>query len=57
VLIKPNPGYFNSKLSRSSPQFFLVNITGNEKEVISAKVMTDIIKNFDFTALKNMLGK
>jgi hypothetical protein len=34
-----------------------VNITGNEKEAISAKVMTDIIKNFDFTALKNMLGK
>jgi len=57
VLIKPNPGYFNSKLSRSSPQFFLVNITGNEKEAISAKVMTDIIKNFDFTALKNMLEK
>lgn len=57
VLIKPNPGYFNGKLSRSSPQFFLLNVTGNEKEAIAAKVITDIMKNFDFTALKNMLGK
>lgn len=57
VLIKPNPGYFNSKLSRSSPQFFVVNITGDDKEPVAAKVMTDVMKNFDFTALKNMLGK
>jgi len=57
VLIKPNPGYFNSKLPRSTPQFFLVNITGDEKEPVSAKVMTDVIKDLDFTALRNMLGK
>jgi len=57
VLIKPNPGYFNSKLARSTPQFFLVNITGNEKEAVASKVMTDLMKSFDFTALKNMLGK
>jgi hypothetical protein len=57
VLIKPNPGYFNSKLPRSSPQFFVVNITGNEKEPVAAKVINDLMKNFDFSALKNMLGK
>ena len=57
VLIKPNPGYFNNKLSRSSPQFFLVNVTGNEKDPVAAKVMTDLMKDFDFSALKNMLGK
>ena len=57
VLIKPNPGYFNVKLSRSAPQFFVVNLTGNEKEVIAAKAMTDIMKDFDFAALRNMLGK
>jgi hypothetical protein len=57
VLIKPNPGYFNGKLPRSSPQFILVNVTGNEKSAISAEVMTDLMKDFDFTALKNMLGK
>ena len=57
VLIKPNPGYFNSKLSRSSPQFFLVNFTGNEKDPVASKVMTDLMKDFDFSALKNMLGK
>lgn len=57
VLIKPNPGYFNSKLSRSSPQFFLVNITGNEKDNIAAKVISDVMKNIDFSALRNILGK
>jgi hypothetical protein len=57
VLIKPNPAYFNSKLPKSSPQFFVVNITGNEKEPVAAKVMTDVIKDMDFTALRNMLGK
>jgi hypothetical protein len=57
VLIKPNPGYFNSKLPRSSPQFIVVNVIGNDKEPVAAKVMTDIIKDMDFTALRNMLGK
>jgi hypothetical protein len=57
VLIKPNPEYFNGKLPRSSPQFFLVNMTGNEKDTVASKVMTDMMKNFDFTTLKNMLGK
>jgi hypothetical protein len=57
VLIKPNPGYFNSKLAQSTPQFFLVNITGNEKEAVASKVMTDLMKSFDFIALKNMLEK
>jgi hypothetical protein len=57
VLIKSNPGYFNNKLPRYSPQFFLVNVIGNEKDPVSAKVMTDLMKNFDFSALKNMLGK
>jgi hypothetical protein len=57
ILIKPDPGYFNGKLSRSSPQFFLVNVTINEKDPLAAKVMTDLMKDFDFSALKNMLGK
>lgn len=57
VLIKPNPGYFNSKLSRSTPQFFVVNITGNEKDNVASKVISDVMKDIDFSALKNMLGK
>jgi hypothetical protein len=57
ILIKPNPGYFNIKLPRSSPQFFGVQIKGNHKEPIAAKFMTDIMKAVDFTILKNMLGK
>lgn len=57
ILIKPNPGYFNKKLPKSSPQFFWVYIRGNHKEPIAAKFMTDIMKAVDFTLLKNMLGK
>jgi len=57
VLIKPNPGYFNTKLSRSSPQFFVVNVKGNEKDAVASNFMNGILKDFDFAALKNMLGK
>jgi len=57
ILIKPNPGYFNKKLARSSPQFFWVSIRYNHKEPIATKVREDIMKAIDFAALKNMLGK
>jgi hypothetical protein len=57
VLIKPNPGYFNRKIPKSSPQFFYVYLTGNDREPIAAKFMSDIMKAVDFAALKNMLGK
>ncbi len=57
VLIKPNPGYFNTKLSRSSPQFFVVNVTGNDKDVVSSNFINGILKDFDFGELINMLGK
>jgi hypothetical protein len=57
VLIKPNPAYFNRNLPRSSAQFFSVYIIGNPKDPVASKVMTDIIKAVDFTALKSMLGK
>jgi hypothetical protein len=57
VLIKPNPGYFNTKLSRSSPQFFVVNVKGNEKDAVAANFINGVMKDFDFAALRNMLGK
>ena len=57
VLIKPNPAYFNTKLPKSSPQFFWMFITGSHKDKIAAKFMADIIKAVDFATLKNMLGK
>jgi len=34
-----------------------VNITGDEKEPVAAKVMNDVLKDLDFNALRNMLGK
>ncbi|HMK19438.1 MAG TPA: hypothetical protein VK492_14645 [Chitinophagaceae bacterium] len=57
ILIKPNPGYFNKKLPKSTPQFFWVYVRANHKEPIAANFMSDIIKAVDFSLLKNMLGK
>lgn len=56
-LIKPNPGYFNKKLPKSSPQFFMVYVRADDKDPIAAKFMTDVVKAVDFDLLKNMLGK
>jgi hypothetical protein len=57
VLIKPNPGYFNSKLPRSAPQFFWIFIGGCHTDPIAAKFMKEIINAVDFDKLKSMLGK
>ena len=57
VLIKPNPGYFNRNLPKSSPQFIWVQVQGNQNERIAAQFMADIMKAVDFAALKTMLGK
>jgi len=34
-----------------------VNITGDENEPAAGKVMNDVLKDLDFNALRNMLGK
>jgi hypothetical protein len=57
ILIKPNPGYFNKKLPKSSPQFFFVSIRWSHKDPIASKFSADIMKAVDFKLLKNMLGK
>jgi hypothetical protein len=57
ILIKPNPGYFNKKLPRSSPQFFMIYVRGNPGDRIAAATMNDLLKAVDLSALKNMLGK
>jgi hypothetical protein len=57
ILIKPNPGYFNKKLPKSSPQFFWVNVIWDHNEPIATKFITDIMKTVDFSLLKSMLGK
>ncbi len=57
ILIKPNPSYFNKKLPRSTPQFFMVYVRADDKDPIAATFMADITKAVDFSLLKNMLGK
>ena len=57
ILIKPNPGYFNKKLPKSTPQFFFVSVIHKHTEPVSVKFRDDIVKAIDFSVLKNMLGK
>ena len=57
VLIKPNPGYFNTKLPRSTPQFFWVNVIWNHNDPIATRFSEDIVNAVDFETLKKMLGK
>jgi hypothetical protein len=57
VLIKPNPGYFNKKLPRSTPQFIWVNVIWNPNDPIATKFSEDITKAVDFSTLKNLLAK
>lgn len=57
ILIKPNPVYFNKKISRSAPQFFWINVIWNHNDPIATKFNSDIKTAVDFAALKNMLGK
>ncbi len=57
VLIQPNPGYFNKKMSRGTPQFITIQIIGDMQNKIAVKTLADIVNAFDFTALKKMLGK
>jgi len=57
ILIKPNPSYFNKKLPKSSPQFFMIYVTADDKDPVAAKFMGDVVKAVDFNMLKNMLGK
>lgn len=57
ILIKPNPGYFNKKLTRSTPQFFWVNLIWNHNDPIATKFSEDIMKAVEFEKLKSMIGK
>src|SRR4030095_5161820 len=57
ILIKPNPDYFNKKISKSAPQFFSVYIIGNPKNPVVARTMADLMAAVDLKALKAMLGK
>jgi len=57
VLVKPNSGYFNKNLPKSSPQFFWIYMVWNHNEPIASMFKENSMKAVDFTALKNMLGK
>lgn len=57
IAIKPNPAYYNKKLSMSSPQFFSVEYQvayGSSNHVDNMEAIT---KAVDFDKLKSMLGK
>lgn len=57
IAIKPNLAYYNTKLPKSSPQFFTVVYKFTHGDPVFEENISGIQKAVDFTALKNMLGK
>jgi hypothetical protein len=59
IVVKDNPAYFNPKLSKEVPQSFYIRwlITGINKIPVLKQAYTDVMKTFDFAALKNLLRK
>jgi hypothetical protein len=57
IVVKDNPAYFNPKLAKDVPQTFYISWTLNYKRPVVFKFYTDMMKNFDFAALKNLLGE
>jgi hypothetical protein len=56
-LVKPNPEYFNKKLPKTSPQFFVVFYRWVENDPVYKNAMAEIKKSINYSTLKNMLGK
>lgn len=57
IAVKPNPDYYNTKLPKSSPQFFTVVYTLAHGDPVFEENISNIKKAVDFATLKNMLGK
>lgn len=57
ILIKPNPAYFDKKLSPAAPQFFWIYLKGYHKDPVAVRFMQDIARAIDFDMLQNMVGK
>jgi hypothetical protein len=57
IAIKPNPAYYNTKLPKSSPQFFTVVYKFTHGDPVFEENISGIQKAVNFIALKNMLGK
>jgi hypothetical protein len=57
IVVKDNPAYFNPKLPVTVPQSFYIEWTYEFKRPVMQQAFTAIMKNFDFDALKKLLGK
>lgn len=57
IAIKPNLGYYNKKLPKSTPQFFTVVYKIFKNDAVFVDNIEAIKKAVDFTTLKNLLGK
>lgn len=57
IAIKPNLSYYNTKLPKSSPQFFTVVYKLTHNDEVFEENISGIQKAINFSALKNMLGK
>jgi hypothetical protein len=57
IVVKDNPAYFNPKLPVTVPQLFYIKWVYEFKRPAMQQAYTGVMKNFDFVALKNLLGK
>ena len=57
MLVRPNPDYFDKRLSRTVPQFFTVVALEEARLPASREVVAAFLRNFRFERLKQMLGR
>jgi hypothetical protein len=57
IIVKDNPAYFNPKLSKEVPQSFYLQWKFLNQIPALKQAYTDVMKNFDFAVLKNLVGK
>jgi hypothetical protein len=57
IPIVPNLNYFNTRLPKSSPQFFEVHVNVDKTDNVYRSNMEAMLKAINISTLKNMLGK
>jgi hypothetical protein len=56
MLVRPDPDYFDKRLSRATPQFFTVVALEEARMPASREVVAAFVEKFRFERLKQMLG-
>lgn len=57
MLVRPNPEYFDTRLSKATPQFFTVVVLEEPRLTASRELSEAFLSKFGFDRLKEMLGR